>query len=83
VTDIDPRDIVAMREQGDLKAYLLSLAGRTPTPGPTEPEPAAYHIPRKGAWPCGTAASGPTPPPCTTCQTGQTTNHHLHHEESA
>jgi hypothetical protein len=64
--DVDPRDIVAMREQGDLKAYLLSLAGRTPTPEPETAEP-GYHIPRKGAWPCGTAATGPTPAPCNDC----------------
>ena len=66
--DIDPADIVAMREQGDLKAYLLSLGGRTPqAPADTEPTKPPYHIPRKGAWPCGTAPSGPTPPPCGSC----------------
>ncbi|HEY6117672.1 MAG TPA: hypothetical protein VI172_17090 [Candidatus Dormibacteraeota bacterium] len=67
--DIDSADIVAMREQGDLKAYLLSLAGRTPTSAPAATGPAelGYHIPRKGAWPCGTAASGPTPTPCDDC----------------
>ncbi|MEU5596862.1 hypothetical protein [Streptomyces sp. NPDC020298] len=72
--DIDSSDIVAMREQGDLKAYLLSLAGKTSAPpadGPESKTP-GYHIPRKGAWPCGTAPSGPTPPPCTNCQTGET-----------
>ncbi len=68
--DIDRADIVAMREQGDLTAYLLGLGGRTPT-GPrtaAEPDKPGYHIPRKGAWPCGTAASGPTPKPCNDCQ---------------
>lgn len=66
--DVDSADIVAMREQGDLKAFLLSLAGRTPTTGQnTEPEKPPFHIPRKGAWPCGTAPSGPTPPPCGSC----------------
>ena len=64
--DINSADIVVMREQGDLKAYLLSLAGRTPTPA-ADPAKPAYHIPRKGAWPCGTAPSGPTPPPCQDC----------------
>lgn len=70
--DIDSADIVAMREQGDLKAYLLSLSGRTPTEprSAAEPDP-TYHIPRKGAWPCGTAASGPTPPPCPQCRSNQ------------
>jgi hypothetical protein len=67
--DIDSADIVAMREQGDLTAYLLSLGGRSPTPSKqtTEPTEPSYHIPRKGAWPCGTAPSGPTPPPCPDC----------------
>ena len=64
----DPEDIAALRADGDLVAYLLSLAGGQSTkPKPAEdeqPEP-IYHIPRKGAWPCGTAPSGPTPPPCT------------------
>ena len=67
---IGPEDIAALREQGDLKAYLLALTGRTPaTPEPAiyEPKEPPYHIPRKGAWPCGTAPSGPTPPPCGSC----------------
>lgn len=72
-----PDDIAALRADGDLVAYLLSLTGRTPTkPKPsaadTEPAKPGYHIPRKGAWPCGTAPSGPTPRPCTDCQTGDT-----------
>jgi hypothetical protein len=65
---VDPADIAALREQGDLKDYLLSLAGRTPTkpkPAVAEPTGPGYHIARPGAWPCGTAATGPTPPPCT------------------
>ncbi|MFM9656792.1 hypothetical protein [Streptomyces scabiei] len=68
--NIDSADIVAMREQGDLKAYLLALGGRTPTaPKSTaESDKPSYHIPRKGAWPCGTAPSGPTPPPCDDCK---------------
>lgn len=70
----DVADIVAMREQGDLKTYLLALGGRTPTApkSAAEPDKPSYHIPRKGAWPCGTAPSGPTPPPCTDCQNGPT-----------
>jgi hypothetical protein len=67
---IDPADIAAMREQGDLKDYLLSLTGRAPAkPKPAAAEPAgpSYHIRRPGAWPCGTAASGPTPRPCGNC----------------
>ncbi|MFI8301525.1 hypothetical protein ACIGCZ_37085 [Streptomyces nigra] len=67
--DIDPADIVAMREQGDLTTYLLTLGGisRTERQAPVDPEHPPYHIPRKGAWPCGTAPSGPTPPPCGRC----------------
>ncbi|GAA1431732.1 hypothetical protein GCM10009601_51310 [Streptomyces thermospinosisporus] len=65
-----PEDLAAMREEGDLVRYLLSLVGRTQTkPDTTSSEPAKpdYHIRRPGAWPCGTAATGPTPPPCTDC----------------
>ena len=67
---IDPDDIAALRADGDLVSYLLSLTGRTPAkpkPAATEPPEPAYHIPRPGAWPCGTAPSGPTPPPCGSC----------------
>lgn len=69
--DIDPADLVAMREQGDLTTYLLTLGGlsRTARQAPADPEKPPYHIPRKGAWPCGTAPSGPTPPPCGNCPT--------------
>jgi hypothetical protein len=73
---VDPADIAAMREQGDLKDFLLGLTGRAPAipkqAEPAEDDKPLYHIPRKGAWPCGTAASGPTPPPCTDCQKGET-----------
>lgn len=67
-------DVAVMREQGDLKDYLLSLAGlplAKPKPAITEPAAPTYHIPRKGAWPCGSAATGPTPPPCNSCQEGR------------
>jgi hypothetical protein len=67
-------DIAAIKADGDLKNYLLALAGRTPKappkPAAAELEKPKYHIPRKGAWPCGTAPSGPTPKPCTDCQEG-------------
>lgn len=66
----NPDDIAALRADGDLVGYLLSLSGRTPTkpkPAEAEDEPPSYHIPRPGAWPCGTAASGPTPKPCGNC----------------
>ncbi|MER7806132.1 hypothetical protein [Streptomyces sp900116325] len=65
-------DIVAAREQGDLKALLLMAAGVGPVTAPrqrqAEPEEPCFHIRRPGAWPCGSAASGPTPPPCSDCQ---------------
>jgi hypothetical protein len=64
----DPRieDIAEMRAEGSLREYFQYLTGRTPAKPPAEAEekPPGYHIPRKGAWPCGTAPSGPTPPPC-------------------
>jgi hypothetical protein len=68
-------DIAALREQGDLHSYFRDLLGVPAirlvkkTPEPAEP---SYHIPRPGAWPCGTAASGPTPAPCNDCQSGET-----------
>ena len=70
----EPRieDIAEMRAEGSLREYFQYLTGRAsaqPKPAEAKPEPPAYHIPRKGAWPCGTAPSGPTPPPCTDCQT--------------
>jgi hypothetical protein len=61
---INAADIAAMREQGDLKDFLLSLTGRTPKPETVaEPEPAGpgYRIAHPGGWPIGSAASGPTP----------------------
>lgn len=61
---IDPADITAMREQGDLREYLLSLTGRTPKPQPAiEEEPAdpGYRVAHRGGWPIGSAATGPTP----------------------
>lgn len=66
-------DITAAREQGDLKALLLLGAGRAPSaPRQRErgkPGTEHYHIARPGAWPCGTAASGPTPgPSCPDCK---------------
>ncbi|MEU9436559.1 hypothetical protein [Streptomyces sp. NPDC048252] len=64
----EPADIAAMREDGDLEAYLRALTGRVPKqpkPAAAEPNDPGYHIARPGAWPCGTAATGPTPPPCT------------------
>ncbi|WP_044385811.1 hypothetical protein [Streptomyces cyaneogriseus] len=66
--DLSPEDLAAMRAEGDLLPYLISLTGRTPSkpkPAKAEQQPPGYHIRRPGAWPCGTAATGPTPPPCT------------------
>lgn len=63
-------DIVAAREEGDLTALLLMAAGITPTAEKkqAEPEKPCYHVRRPGAWPCGTAATGPTPQPCAACK---------------
>jgi hypothetical protein len=75
-------DIGALKADGDLKNYLIALTGRVPKAraqlAEVEPPKAAYHIPQKGAWPCGTAATGPTPAPCGDCQ--NTAPHHHNHE---
>lgn len=67
-------DMAAVREEGSLASLFAHLTGKPiakPEP-PPEDEAPSYHIPRKGAWPCGTAASGPTPPSCGDCQNGET-----------
>lgn len=59
-----PEDIAALRADGDLEGFLLSLTGASPKPPPVEPAAPAepdYVIPHKGAWPIGSAPSGPTP----------------------
>lgn len=73
--DID--DIAAMRQDGDLKSYLLSLVGEAPAPAKQKPTLTAvptpgYRITHTGGWPLGTAATGPTPPPdvCTCAKCG-------------
>ncbi|MGQ5576722.1 hypothetical protein [Streptomyces sp. ECR3.8] len=76
---INTDDIAALREQGDLKAYLLALAGLAQQEEGSEPDQPGYHIPRKGAWPCGTAATGPTPSPCSNCQEGTAREPHPKH----
>ena len=63
-------DITALREQGDLVAYIKSLTGRPlrQRTKSSQPEQPCYHIARPGAWPCGTAATGPSPgPTCPQC----------------
>ncbi|SDL28730.1 hypothetical protein [Streptomyces indicus] len=71
MTGFGADDLAAIRQEGSLVALFTQLAGKTLKPEPaaeqdTEP---AYHIARPGAWPCGTAATGPTPPKnCPTCQ---------------
>ena len=71
-----PEDIAEARREGDLAALLLMAAGIAPKAPrqrqAAEPEPPCFHIRRAGAWPCGTAATGPTPKPCTDCQNGGT-----------
>jgi hypothetical protein len=61
---INVDDIAAMREQGDLKDFLLSLTGRTIKPEPvadTQPADPGYRIAHPGGWPIGSAPAGPTP----------------------
>jgi hypothetical protein len=61
----DIGDIAAMRHDGDLKDYLLSLT--VGGPASVKPKPAAapvepgYRIAHTGGWPIGTTATGPTP----------------------
>lgn len=62
----DVEDIAAMRDQGDLKGYLLSLIGGAPAgPKPAllaaAPANPGYWIAHTGGWPIGSAVSGPTP----------------------
>ncbi|NEB92410.1 hypothetical protein [Streptomyces bauhiniae] len=74
MTDLQAEDLTAIREEGSLVALFTQLAGKPLRQSAAkEPESAApgYHIRRPGAWPCGTAASGPTPTPCSDCQRGQ------------
>jgi hypothetical protein len=76
-------DLEAVIAEGSLVDLFTALAGKQVT----QPEPPAeddgpkYHIPRTGAWPCGTAPSGPTPPPCGSCPPGPL--HHDHERPSA
>jgi len=70
-------DIVAARAQGDLKNLLLLAAGITPKAPKQRPkaevEKPCFHIARPGAWPCGSAATGPSPgPSCPECRDGRT-----------
>ncbi|MFE9738863.1 hypothetical protein [Streptomyces sp. NPDC006477] len=72
MTDLTPEDVAEARAQGDIKALLLLAAGITPAMPKqrtaSEPETPCYHIARPGAWPCGTAATGPMPgPSCPEC----------------
>lgn len=77
MTAISTEDIAELRKDPDsFRDYLRHITGRAvqapvdeATPA-TEPDKPGYHIPRKGAWPCGTAASGPTPKPCGNCDDG-------------
>lgn len=86
-------DIAAMREQGDLKDFLLSLVAATQPVAAPNPEPArltavpdpGYRIAHTGGWPLGTAASGPTPPPgvCTCAKCGGNPASHTTHRKDA
>lgn len=60
----DLEDVAALRADGDLAAYLLSLTVSTPEPAQkpdAAPEEPDYVIPHRGAWPIGSAPSGPSP----------------------
>lgn len=63
-------DMAEVRKQGDLKALFAALMGKpaaAPAP-PVEDEQPTHHLTHPGAWPCGTAPTGPSPGPrCTQC----------------
>ncbi|MDX2763348.1 hypothetical protein, partial [Streptomyces europaeiscabiei] len=65
MNELTREDIAEARKQGDVAALVLMAAGRTlktakkKPAADAEPDKTGYHIPRKGAWPCGTAPSGP------------------------
>ena len=88
--NLNVEDIAAMREQGDLKDYLLSLVGAPAKPKPVPlaaaPGP-GYRVAHLGGWPLGSAASGPTPPPdvctCAKCGGNPANPRHHKHEEAA
>ncbi len=89
MNQLTAEDIAAMKADGDLKDYLLSLTGRAPK---AKPKPAlaavpspGYRIAHSGGWPLGTAASGPTPPPdvCTCARCGGNPNSRTSHQEGA
>lgn len=66
-------DLEAVIKEGSLVDLFTQLAGKPlakPAATAVEDEPPCYHIRRPGAWPCGTAPSGPSPgPSCPECQT--------------
>ncbi|MCY0960826.1 hypothetical protein [Streptomyces sp. H27-H5] len=63
MNDIEPADVRAMREQGDLRAYLRQQIttgrDRGKPPPATAPEPNPHRIP--GAWPTGSQPPQPIP----------------------
>lgn len=72
MTGFQPDDLAAIRQEGSLVDLFTALVGKqiTQPEPPAEDDQPLYHIPRKGAWPCGTAATGPTPAPCNDCTEG-------------
>ncbi|CAM5601771.1 hypothetical protein [Streptomyces coeruleorubidus] len=75
MTELSIEEVAELRKDpASFREYLRHITGRkVEAPSPAQPAKAEqpkpkYHIPRLGAWPCGTAASGPTPPPCNDCR---------------
>lgn len=80
-------DMAEVRKQGDLKSLFAALMGK-PAPrdeAPVEDGKPTHHIARPGAWPCGTAPTGPTPgaycPDCAPANPGPATPAHRHTDE--
>jgi len=81
-------DIAVMRQQGDLKNYLLGLVNAVQRPETAKPKPTlaavpspGYRIAHTGGWPLGTAVTGPTPPAdqCTCARCGGNPNSRATH----
>ncbi|MGW1135875.1 hypothetical protein [Streptomyces griseoluteus] len=65
--DFRAQDLEAVIAEGSLVDLFTTLAGKQIAKPEllTDDDEPKLHIPRPGAWPCGTAPSGPTSAPCT------------------
>lgn len=75
MTELSIEEVAELRKDpASFREYLRHITGRKVEALPpaqsaeSEPPKPSFHIPRPGAWPCGTAPSGPTPRPCGDCR---------------